>query len=197
MVKIRTGDLRSFRGADKSDRHYVKANWQTKRRLFDEDCRDLIQMHDEVYAFKVWEWFGYENAAEFWEEELFLEEKTVKQVQEVLKRCTDAIGLDQVTLRVHGTNQHTRGDSNTTSSKDRGQTYTVARLKRDRPDLADKVINGELSANAAAIEAGFRKRTKSIPIDTVEEAVRALYTVFSVEEVYQQSCRDYDKQNGT
>lgn len=29
--------------------------------------------------------------------------------------------------------------------------YTLARLKRDRPDLAQQVVNGELSANAAAI----------------------------------------------
>jgi hypothetical protein len=27
-------------------------------------------------------------------------------------------------------------------------TYTLKRLKRDRPDLADKVVRGELSANA-------------------------------------------------
>jgi hypothetical protein len=32
----------------------------------------------------------------------------------------------------------------------------LKRLKRDRPDLADKVAAGEMSANAAAIEAGFR-----------------------------------------
>jgi hypothetical protein len=37
------------------------------------------------------------------------------------------------------------------------RSYTVARLKRDRPDLAERVIAGELSANAAAVEAGFRK----------------------------------------
>jgi len=36
--------------------------------------------------------------------------------------------------------------------------YTLRRLKRDAPELAEMVLNGELSANAAAIEAGFRKR---------------------------------------
>ena len=35
-------------------------------------------------------------------------------------------------------------------------TYALKRLKRDRTDLFDKVIAGELSANAAAIEAGFQ-----------------------------------------
>jgi hypothetical protein len=33
----------------------------------------------------------------------------------------------------------------------------VARLKRDRPDLAERVISGELTANAAARQAGIRK----------------------------------------
>jgi hypothetical protein len=44
-------------------------------------------------------------------------------------------------------------------------TYTLARLRRDRPDLAEKVVTGEVSANAAAIEAGFRKKTIAIPDD--------------------------------
>ena len=35
--------------------------------------------------------------------------------------------------------------------------YTLDRLDRERPDLLAKVGKGELSANAAAIEAGFRK----------------------------------------
>ena len=38
------------------------------------------------------------------------------------------------------------------------QTYAIKRLKRDNPELAERVVRGELSAHAAAIEAGFRKR---------------------------------------
>lgn len=34
---------------------------------------------------------------------------------------------------------------------------TVARLKRDDPDLADKVVRGEITPNAAAREKGWRK----------------------------------------
>jgi len=45
-----------------------------------------------------------------------------------------------------------------TQDNERGTSrdYTVRRLKRDRPDLAEMVIGGAMSANAAAIEAGFR-----------------------------------------
>jgi hypothetical protein len=33
-------------------------------------------------------------------------------------------------------------------------------LQRDRPDLAACVLAGEISANAAAVEAGFRRRAR-------------------------------------
>jgi hypothetical protein len=36
--------------------------------------------------------------------------------------------------------------------------HTLRRLHRERPDLLDRVTKGELSANAAAIEAGFRRK---------------------------------------
>jgi len=39
--------------------------------------------------------------------------------------------------------------------------YTLDRLKRERPDLFDKVVAKEISANAAAIEAGFRHKPTS------------------------------------
>ncbi len=54
------------------------------------------------------------------------------------------------------------------SAKDRGRKYVISRLKRDRPELAQKVISGEMTANEAAIEAGFRKRMVSMPADPAE-----------------------------
>jgi hypothetical protein len=53
------------------------------------------------------------------------------------------------------------------------QTYTLARLRRDRPDLAARVIAGELSANAAAIAAGFRRKTWTAPVE-IEELAAAI-----------------------
>jgi hypothetical protein len=74
-------------------------------------------------------------------------------------------------------------DGNTNSKPQSDQTYILARLKRDRPDLARQVIDGAVSVHAVAIEAGIRKRTKSIPIDTPTEALRALLRVLSVSEL--------------
>lgn len=53
---------------------------------------------------------------------------------------------------------------------------TVARLKRDRPDLAERVVRGELSANAAAIQAGFREKQVQLGKDP-ERAAQAIITV--------------------
>jgi hypothetical protein len=49
------------------------------------------------------------------------------------------------------------GISNSKSS-DNGNDYRTARLRRDHPALYEAVQRGELSTNAAAIEAGFRKK---------------------------------------
>jgi hypothetical protein len=42
------------------------------------------------------------------------------------------------------------------------QTYLLKRLKRDEPALAEKVVSGELSAHAAAVAAGIKKRLVQI-----------------------------------
>ena len=59
---------------------------------------------------------------------------------------------------------------------------TVARLKRDAPDLAQEVISGRLSANAAAIKAGFRKPSLTVPLDP-ERLARAVRRHFTPEEI--------------
>jgi hypothetical protein len=51
--------------------------------------------------------------------------------------------------------------------------YTIARLRRDRPDLAARVLSGELSPNAAAIQAGFRRKTWTAPVE-IEELAAAI-----------------------
>ncbi len=48
--------------------------------------------------------------------------------------------------------------------------YALRRLKRDAPALAEGVLSGDLSANAGAIEAGFRPRNVSITLSSAESA---------------------------
>ena len=59
-----------------------------------------------------------------------------------------------------------------------GREYTIRRLRRDAPELAERVLRGELSANAAAIQAGIRPRPTPLAaallawrrLDPVEQA---------------------------
>ena len=46
----------------------------------------------------------------------------------------------------------------------------VARLRRDHPELYAKVETGEMSPNAAAVKAGFRTRTITVPLDPTRAA---------------------------
>lgn len=52
------------------------------------------------------------------------------------------------------------------------RSYTLSRLKRESPALFEKVVAGKLSANAAAIEAGFRK--KPTPFEQIQRLIPRL-----------------------
>jgi hypothetical protein len=49
--------------------------------------------------------------------------------------------------------------------RSRGSAYNLKRLKRDQPELANDVIAGRISPNAAAEAAGIRRRTVHFPAD--------------------------------
>jgi hypothetical protein len=78
----------------------------------------------------------------------------------------------------HGTNQYTKDTDNVSIQPEHGNSiaYTLDRLERERPDLYARTllpkkdaeglpISDHLSANAAAIQAGFRKPPD--PLDTI------------------------------
>ena len=50
-----------------------------------------------------------------------------------------------------------KGSRNVQGARYGTRTYWMERLDRDRPELAKLVRAGRLSANAAAVRAGFRK----------------------------------------
>ena len=52
----------------------------------------------------------------------------------------------------HGTNQHSEGEDNGNHCPNMNAPGLLARLKRDHPNLAQQVIDGELSATRAARE---------------------------------------------
>ncbi|HEY9372567.1 hypothetical protein [Streptomyces sp.] len=52
--------------------------------------------------------------------------------------------------------------------------YALRRLRKDAPELHAEVLAGHLSAHAAMVKAGFRKRTISVRLDRPESAALAL-----------------------
>lgn len=64
------------------------------------------------------------------------------------------------------------------------RTYKIARLKRDAPEYAEKVIRGELSANRAMVEAGLELEKVTIPVD-VNAFCNAIKRKFSPLEIQQ------------
>lgn len=62
-------------------------------------------------------------------------------------------------------------------------TYLVSRLKRDEPELAEQVLTGKISANAAAVQAGIRHAYIRIRADDVQLAVVKLLERYERDDV--------------
>lgn len=59
----------------------------------------------------------------------------------------------------------------------------LRRLRKDRPDLHKRVLNKELSPNAAMIEAGFRPKTARIRLGDIASIAKTLHGHLLPEEI--------------
>lgn len=87
--------------------------------------------------------------------------------------------LDQALRRPPGGDRHSDSFRLDNIQADGAPTGTsreasLRRLRKDRPDLHTEVLAGRLSAHAAMVQAGFRYRTATIPVDDPERAAQAL-----------------------
>jgi hypothetical protein len=86
------------------------------------------------------------------------------------KELLDLVDQDIQTARPRGINQHTASKVGCTDSVDavtntphnESSQGILRRLRKDNPELHAKVIDGEMTANAAATKAGYRARRRSI-----------------------------------
>jgi len=104
-------------------------------------------------------------------------ESTIDDLRAFCRKRPDVVRLilaevDQ--LPAHGGERKDASEQGDIVTLDRGNaaTYTLKRLKRDAPELFQQVVDGHLSANAAAIEAGFRK--KLTPFEQIEKLIPKL-----------------------
>jgi len=121
--------------------------WETRT---DQNGQPFKSFNDFV-THRRWEGLG----SDIQELLLYCKRKEFKNVKEAIMREMP----EWPTLADAGAKggRGNKASNNITSFRGTSQAYAIRRLKRDRPDLAEKVIRRELSANAAAIEAGFRK----------------------------------------
>ena len=147
--------------------------FQASMRHVSKEWRQAQEVLDELVAVRAWEVIPaghpYGTLDKMLKAEVGLDARAINDL------------IRQAELAAHGGNAQLghrgfqRGDNVTSLNRGSSETYAVRRLRRDgHADLADKVERGELSANRAAVKAGFRHRTMSIPADDAERAFRRL-----------------------
>jgi hypothetical protein len=149
------------------------------------DCRLLLEFVKDGRASGF---AGYPDEDSYLREGLGLDPGLVGWACDGLKRLDRTVkqplgyAVEVGKLGKHGVNQHSAGGDNVTSSgRGNSPTYAVRRLMRDNPDLAERVGRGELTAHAAAVQAGFRRRAVSVPLDP-RRAAAALCRHFGAED---------------
>jgi hypothetical protein len=71
------------------------------------------------------------------------------------------------------TNENNIGDIFTGRPRS-GRTYDLRRLRHSCPDIHQRVLDGEITANAGMIEAGFRKKAERKKLTTLEKLASAV-----------------------
>ena len=131
----------------------------------------------KVIAEKQWQYHADKHGKSFTSFEAFVTHRLWQGLESTIEDlrafCRKAPDVDRLILETIEPGREHRGATKEERSTDRGDNvtstrgnsalYTLKRLKRQRPDLFAKVVAGEMSANAAAIAAGFRKKVKRCP----------------------------------
>lgn len=104
----------------------------------------------------------------------------------VKRLCRDDAGavdlIDRVTQHASGPQQTTGNNVPELRPEGNSAAKALRRLRKDRPDLHARVLSGELSPHAAAVEAGFRRRTITVPLEP-EAAAAALRRHFTPDQL--------------
>lgn len=99
---------------------------------------------------------------------------------DVLRRLVqdDPVAVDALDRATQGKHGGDRSNVDNINVADRptgtSEAATVRRLRKDRPDLHAQYLANEISANAAAILAGFRPKTFTVRADRAESIAATL-----------------------
>jgi len=150
-------------------RYYLKTN-------IDYDCRCLVQYVAEAEEFYAE--LGYDSA-----ESMILEAYDIQPEQAWAavaylngRTSPEPVGLTEAALRSHGgdrRSEQAKEDQGVIHTLERGTgnaDYIKARLRRDHPEIAERLEQGEFkSARQAGIAAGFVKNVPTVRlVDNIE-----------------------------
>lgn len=162
----------------------LRANWELVRltetalRHGAEGLESLPEMVKRLLAEEAWRSFEHPNGATVTHERFmdFVSAdpprglgSSAERLRQLLVKDAEALDLLDRSLQnptgVHNINARPRG-----TSKDQA----LRRLRKDRTDLHDRVLAGELSPHRAMVEAGFRPPTFTVPADSPERIAATL-----------------------
>lgn len=111
---------------------------------------------------------------------------TIQMLKDVCHRNPKAVdAIVNAVRRPEGAKGHRTHDniSSTDPAWGTSQEQALRRLRDKRPDLHTRVLNRELSAHAAMLEAGFRRKTITVRVDDPASAARTLRRHFSADDL--------------
>lgn len=109
---------------------------------------------------------------------------TVRLVQRVVADDPVAVDLLDQALQVqHGGDRSKVDNIQLAQPGGTSRAASLRRLRKDAPELHAEVLAGQLSAHAAMVQAGFRKRTINVPIHNPDAVARSLRKHLPVEEL--------------
>lgn len=147
------------------------------RVLKEESWREFVTQRGEAVEYDQFEDFVARPPLKGLGASMRMIGKLVDSLDDPAQRAEAQDLLDRATQRSVGVNQHTEGLHNikplghpSGTSREAG----LRRLRKDRPDLHAEVLAGHLSTHAAMVQAGFRRKSVTVPIDDPEHTARAL-----------------------
>jgi hypothetical protein len=75
---------------------------------------------------------------------------------------------------INDDNIHSDCNNDRSSPTGTSREAALRKLRKDRPDLHEQVVNGDKTPHAAMLEAGFRKPTMTVPKEDIPALARAL-----------------------
>jgi hypothetical protein len=108
---------------------------------------------------------------------------TLQQLRDLFHADTAVLDLLDVATKQRAGRPETVDNVHDTTDRPDGNAAAAGlrRLRKDRPDLHQRVIAGEMTTHAAMVDAGFRTRTITVPFD-MNKAAEAILRHFTPEQ---------------